>query len=167
MVAKLYEATQAGVRVDAIVRGVCRLRPNVKGVSEKMRVVSIIGRFLEHHRVLCFYNNGNPLYFIGSADWMVRNLTRRIELLAPIECPRLKAELKHFLGLCLCDTANSWEMDASGRYENMFWDKNSIFRAIFYFVGNNDVLLFNSMQNANKSSPKCSLRSSKLKQYGV
>ncbi|GMH42263.1 hypothetical protein BSKO_10182 [Bryopsis sp. KO-2023] len=116
MVAKLYEATAAGVRVDGIVRAICRLRPGVIGISENMRVVSIIGRFLEHHRVYCFYNDGDPLYFIGSADWMPRNLTRRVELAAPIECPRLKAQLKEFLALCLYDRVNSWEMLGNGRY---------------------------------------------------
>jgi polyphosphate kinase len=80
MVEKLYEAAEAGVRVDCIVRGVCRLRPGIPGRSENIRVVSVIGRFLEHHRVYTFHNRGKPVYYMASADWMKRNLNNRIEV---------------------------------------------------------------------------------------
>ena len=91
IVEKLYEASAAGVRVDLIVRGICRIRPGVPGLSDTIRVVSVIGRFLEHHRIFRFENGGDPLFYIGSADWMSRNLIRRVEACTPIENPQLKA----------------------------------------------------------------------------
>ncbi|CAD7699106.1 unnamed protein product [Ostreobium quekettii] len=115
-VLKLYEACKAGVRVDAIVRGICRLRPRVPGVSDNMRVVSTVGRFLEHSRVFCFYNDGKPLYLISSADWRKRNLVSRVEVASPIEDERLKAQLRDILALCLYDTKDAWEMMADGRW---------------------------------------------------
>lgn len=116
MVQKLYEAAQAGVQVDLIVRGICRMRPGIKGVSEKVRVVSIIGRFLEHHRVFRFDNDGDPKFYIGSADWMSRNLIRRVEVCVPIENSLLKAQLQSLLDACLSDEIGAWEMTTDGRY---------------------------------------------------
>jgi polyphosphate kinase len=116
LVEKLYEASSAGVRVDAIVRGVCRLRPGVKGLSENIRVVSIVGRFLEHHRVYVFHNAGSPKYFFGSADWMTRNLQRRVEVAAPIEDPELKLRVRNILTTFLCDCQNAFEMQPEGHY---------------------------------------------------
>ena len=116
LVEKLYEASAAGVRVDAIVRGVCRLRPGVKGLSENIRVVSVVGRFLEHHRVYVFHNAGSPKYYFGSADWMTRNLQRRVEVAAPIEDPELKLRVRNILTTFLCDYQNAFEMQPEGHY---------------------------------------------------
>ena len=116
MVEKLYEASQAGVQVDLIVRGTCILRPGVPGVSENIRVVSTIGRFLEHHRIFRFENAGTPQYFMGSADWMPRNLLRRVEVVTPVEDRKLQGELETILQSCLDDTKQTWEMRPDGRY---------------------------------------------------
>lgn len=109
----LYEASGAGVQVDLIIRGICRLRPGLPGISENVRVVSIIGRFLEHSRVYYFANNGDPEYFIGSADIMKRNLDERIEVLAPVRRPELQRELDQLLDLCLQDTRQAWRLQDS------------------------------------------------------
>ena len=115
MVAKLYEAADAGVRVDCIVRGVCRLRPGIPGRSENIRVVSIIGRFLEHHRIYTFHNRGKPLYYIASADWMKRNLNNRIEVGVPVQRARSMDRLREQLSMCLLDKW-AWEMLPDGSY---------------------------------------------------
>ena len=112
----LYEATRAGVRVDLIVRDTCRLRPGLPGLSESARVISILGRFLEHSRVYYFHNNGDEEFFIGSADLMNRNLESRVEVLVPIDDPALQSELREVLDLQLEDTIGAWEMDANGIY---------------------------------------------------
>jgi len=112
---KLYEASQAGVKVNLIVRGICRVRPKVPGFSDNIRIVSVIGRFLEHHRVVRYENGGNPKYFIGSADWMTRNLMRRVEVATPILDKNLQKEVDMVLQACMND-AHSWEMQADGRY---------------------------------------------------
>ncbi|WP_299043914.1 polyphosphate kinase 1, partial [uncultured Thermosynechococcus sp.] len=93
----LYEASQAGVEIDLIIRGMCCLRPGVPGVSDRIRVISIIGRFLEHSRIFYFGNNGQPEYYIGSADWRSRNLDRRVEAITPIQDPKIQEELKELL----------------------------------------------------------------------
>ncbi len=113
---KLYEASQAGVQIDLIVRGNCRIRPGLPGVSENIRVISIIGRFLEHPRIWYFENNGSPRYYIGSADWMKRNLSNRVEAIVPIEDPRLQAQIYHILQASLEDDRQAWEMLPDGRY---------------------------------------------------
>jgi len=104
----LYEASQAGVAVDLIIRGICRLRAGVRGLSENVRVVSVIGRFLEHSRVYMFENGGDPEYFIGSADIMKRNLDERIEVLAPVRSRDAKRELSEVLALLLGDRRQGW-----------------------------------------------------------
>jgi polyphosphate kinase len=109
----LYEASQAGVRVDLVVRGICRLRPGIPGLSENVRVVSVIGRFLEHSRIYMFENGGDPEYFIGSADLMKRNLDGRIEVLAPVRPAGLKQELESLLDLLLNDTRQAWRLHDS------------------------------------------------------
>lgn len=120
IVRKLYEASQAGVSIDLIVRGNCRLRPGLPGISENIRVISIIGRFLEHSRIFYFGNGGNPLYFIGSADWMNRNLSARVEAITPIEEPRLQEQLEHLLQLSLVDHRQAWDLGPDGRYRRRF-----------------------------------------------
>lgn len=116
IVRALYRASQAGVQIDLIVRDTCRIRPGLPGISDNIRVISIVGRFLEHARVLHFHNHGKPEYYLGSADLMQRNLERRIEVLAPIDDPRLQAELRHFLDVQLADRRGAWEMQPDGSY---------------------------------------------------
>ena len=106
----LYEASQAGVEIDLIVRGLCRLRPGIPGLSDHIRVVSVIGRFLEHARIYYFENGGEPEYFIGSADLMKRNLDERIEIIAPVREPDLQAHLWHVLQVQLNDGRQGWRL---------------------------------------------------------
>jgi polyphosphate kinase len=113
---KLYEASQAGVSIDLIVRGICRIRPGLPGISENIRVISILGRFLEHPRIWYFENDGEPRYYMGSADWMRRNLSNRVEAIVPIEDPRLQAQLYRVLEVALEDERQAWEMLPDGRY---------------------------------------------------
>jgi len=110
----LYEASQAGVRIDLNVRGICCLRPGVEGISENIRVCSIVGRFLEHSRVYAFRRGEETRVLMGSADLMPRNLDSRVELVAPVEDAALKAELLDVLERSLADNVNSWELDADG-----------------------------------------------------
>ena len=112
----LYEASQSGVRVDLIVRGHCRLRPGLLGYSDNVRVVSILGRFREHDRIFYFHNNGRPLTFVGSADWRIRNLHSRVELVTPIEEPALQERLIQVLEGALSDNRLAWDLDADGHY---------------------------------------------------
>ncbi|HKA18318.1 MAG TPA: polyphosphate kinase 1 [Blastocatellia bacterium] len=113
----LYEASQAGVPIDLIVRGVCALRPGVAGLSDTISVVSIVGRFLEHSRIFYFLNGGEEDFYIGSADWMQRNLDRRVELLAPIEDPKLRRHLKEeVLDVCLRDNVKARRLQPDGTY---------------------------------------------------
>lgn len=112
----LYEASQAGVQIDLIVRGMCCLRPGIPGVSETIRVMSIIGRYLEHSRIFRFHNNGDEQIFIGSADWMPRNLDRRVEAVTPVEDPKLVNELREILQILLSDNRQAWDLQPDGRY---------------------------------------------------
>jgi polyphosphate kinase len=112
----LYQASQAGVKVDLIVRDTCRLRPGVVGLSENVTVISIVGRFLEHARVFYFRNGGDEEYYIGSADCMKRNLESRIEVVAPVDKPSLRAELRFVLDTQLADQRSAWEMQPDGSY---------------------------------------------------
>ncbi|CAK0768844.1 Polyphosphate kinase [Gammaproteobacteria bacterium] len=116
IVEALYRASQAGVRVDLIVRDTCRLRPGVPSVSETARVQSIVGRFLEHSRIFYFRNGGNDEYYIGSADCMKRNLESRVEVVVPVEDNQLREELRLVLDMQLTDQRNSWDMQPNGDY---------------------------------------------------
>lgn len=113
----LYEASCAGVEIDLIVRGICCLRPGIKGLSENIRVRSIVGNFLEHARIMKFFNNGDPLYFMGSADWMPRNLDRRVEIVFPVLEKNDKLKAEHILDLELQDNVKASEMQPDGSYE--------------------------------------------------
>jgi polyphosphate kinase len=113
----LYRAAQSGVKVDLIVRGTCCLRPDIPGLSENIRVISIVDRFLEHSRIFYFENAGDPEVFLGSADWMPRNFFRRIELMFPVEDARLKARLVHeLLPIILKDNVKARELRSDGSY---------------------------------------------------
>jgi polyphosphate kinase len=115
-ISAFYEASKAGVRIDLNVRGICCLRPGVEGVSENIRVCSIVGRFLEHSRIYAFRRGEETRVLTGSADLMPRNLDSRVELVAPVEDAAIKAELLDVLERCLADNANSWDLDADGRW---------------------------------------------------
>jgi len=119
MVGALYDASRAGVEIDLIVRGVCRLRPGVPGMSETIRVRSIVGRFLEHARIFYFRNAGAPEYFISSADWMSRNLDFRVEAMVPVESPELRGELEEILDLQLADNRKAWELAPDGSWRKV------------------------------------------------
>ncbi len=116
VVRALYRASQAGVQIDLIVRDTCRLRPGVPGLSESVRVISVVGRFLEHARAFYFRNGGDEEYFIGSADLMTRNLDSRVEVLVPIEPKELRAELRQIFDVQLADRRSAWDMQADGSY---------------------------------------------------
>ena len=116
MTRALYRAALAGVKVDLIVRDTCRLRPGIPEVSETVRVVSIVGRFLEHGRIYYFRNGGAEEYFIGSADLMKRNLESRVEAIAPVEDPALRKELRAILDCQLAPNECAWEMQSDGSY---------------------------------------------------
>jgi polyphosphate kinase len=112
----LYRAAQAGVKIDLIIRDTCRLRPGIAGLSENVRVISIVGRFLEHSRIFYFQNGGEEEYFIGSADCMKRNLESRVEVVTPVQKPELQAALRQLLTVQLSNQRSVWEMQADGRY---------------------------------------------------
>ncbi|MEM6614366.1 MAG: polyphosphate kinase 1 [Cyanobacteria bacterium P01_C01_bin.72] len=112
----LYEASQAGVQIDLIIRGICCLRPGITGMSENIRVISIIGRFLEHSRIFYFQNDDNEEIYIGSADWMTRNLSRRVEAVAPIESSEIFRDLQEILGVMLADNRKAWELQPDGTF---------------------------------------------------
>ena len=116
IIATLYEASIAGVQIDLIVRGMCCLRPGVKGISENIRVISIIGRYLEHSRIFYFHNQGQEEVYIGSADWMTRNLDRRVEAVVPIEDPESLKDLQEILGVMLADNCQAWDLEPDGHY---------------------------------------------------
>ena len=116
IIATLYEASQAGVGIDLIIRGTCSLRPGLEGISDNIKVISIIGRFLEHSRIFYFYNGGQEEVYIGSADWMSRNLNRRVEAVTPIKDPDIAKELQEILGIMLSDNRKAWDLQSDGQY---------------------------------------------------
>jgi polyphosphate kinase len=116
IIATLYEASQAGVQIDLIIRGMCCLRPGLKGISENIRVISIVGRYLEHSRIYYFHNHGKEEVYIGSADWMTRNLDRRVEAVVPVEDPDLIKDLQEILAVMLADNRQAWDLQPDGQY---------------------------------------------------
>jgi polyphosphate kinase len=116
----LYQASQAGVAVELICRGICALRPGMPGISDNIRVISIVDRFLEHSRVFYFHNAGQPQVYIGSADWMDRNLSRRVEVVFPVEQADLKRRLiEEILAVSLTDNVKARQLFPDGRWERV------------------------------------------------
>ncbi|MBI2795904.1 MAG: polyphosphate kinase 1 [Gemmatimonadetes bacterium] len=113
----LYRASIAGVEIDLIIRGICCLRPGIPGTSDRIRIVSVIGRFLEHSRIWFFQNDAQPEYWFGSADWMPRNLDRRVEVVAPVDDAALHPRLRRVLDVCLADNRQAWDLRADGSYQ--------------------------------------------------
>jgi polyphosphate kinase len=126
----LYEASQAGVPVDLNIRGICCLRPGVEGVSENIRVVSVVGRFLEHSRIYGFHRGDERRYWMGSPDLMPRNLDTRVELLAPVDEPEPLAELVRTLELNFADDTFAWELSADQRWKRRRGGKRSVHREL-------------------------------------
>lgn len=145
IVQELYEASQAGVEIDLIVRGVCTLRPGVPGLSENIRVRSIVGRLLEHSRVYYFENGGDNELYIGSSDWMPRNLDRRVEVLAPVRDPRIKSFLKNeYLAAYLRDNQKARDLQADGSYRRADAAGEEPFHAQASFEDHARILKFES-----------------------
>ena len=117
LVNELYAASRAGVQIDLIVRGVCQLRPGIEGLSENIRVRSVIGRFLEHTRVFYFDNNGVPELLCSSADWMTCNMFHRVEICFPIKHKRIRDRLVEDLNLYLADNTHAWILQGDGTYK--------------------------------------------------
>ncbi|AFZ03980.1 polyphosphate kinase 1 [Calothrix sp. PCC 6303] len=116
IISTLYIASRAGVKIDLIIRGICCLRPGIKDISDNINVISIVGRFLEHSRIFYFHNNGKEEIFIGSADWMPRNLDRRVEAITPILDADIAKDLQEVLGIMLADNRHAWELQSDGSY---------------------------------------------------
>jgi polyphosphate kinase len=126
VIAELYEASQAGVKIDLIVRGVCALQPGVEGLSENITVRSIVGRFLEHHRIFYFHDDGREQVYLSSADWMDRNFFRRVEVAFPINNRRLKRRvIAEGLSAFLGDNQAAWLMQRDGHYRRRRPGKSS------------------------------------------
>ena len=116
IIAALYEASAAGVKIELVVRGICCLRVGIPGISENISVKSIVGNFLEHSRIFYFHNDGQEEIYMGSADWMPRNLDRRVEILFPVENERLMEEIKHILNTQLEDNTKAHVLQSDGEY---------------------------------------------------
>jgi polyphosphate kinase len=131
IIEKLYEASQAGVKIQLIIRGICSLQPGVPGMSDNIEVCSIVGEFLEHSRIYYFENHRNSEIYLSSADWMTRNLSRRVELLFPIEDPEIATRIKLTLKLYLADNQKSWMLGEDGNYtRKMDRESNALMKPI-------------------------------------
>jgi polyphosphate kinase len=119
MVERLYEASQAGAEIDLIIRGICCLVPGVPGQSERIRVRSLVGRYLEHSRIFRFGDGADAKYLIGSGDLMPRNLDRRVEAVTPVEDPAGRERLDEILGVYLSKRVNRWELDGNGEWHHV------------------------------------------------
>ena len=129
LIEALYQASNAGVKIELNVRGICRLRPGVPKLSENIRVVSIVDQFLEHSRIFYFANGGEEEVYLSSADWMPRNLDRRLELLFPVEDTAHKHELMEVLDIYFRDNTKAWELQSSGTYRRLEAGKSKKVRA--------------------------------------
>jgi len=123
VVDELYAASEAGVSIDLIIRGICCLRPGVEGLSDNIRVRSIVGRFLEHSRIYAFGSRHERRYFIGSADLMPRNLDRRVEAVTPVTDPELQGRLQEILDVCLSDDLLASELNPDGSWQKIATEK--------------------------------------------
>ena len=119
IIESLYEASAAGVKIQLIVRGICCLKVGIPGVSENIEVRSLVGNFLEHSRIFYFFNDGEEELYMGSADWMPRNLDRRVEILFPVLDDELKKRVRHILDVELADTLKAHVLHADGNYEKV------------------------------------------------
>jgi len=119
LIEALYDASQAGVKIRLNVRSICCLKPGVAGLSENIQVISIVDRFLEHARILYFHHGGEPQVFISSADWMPRNLDRRVELLVPVDDPACRQRLIEILDVCFADNVKATRLLADGSHERL------------------------------------------------
>ncbi|MTJ53616.1 polyphosphate kinase 1 [Anabaena sp. UHCC 0253] len=124
IISALYEASRAGVKIDLIIRGICCLRPGLPNLSDNIRIISIIGRFLEHSRIFYFYNNSQEEIYIGSADWMRRNLDRRVEVITPIKDQDIAKDLQEILGIMLADNRHAWDLQPDGSYIQRYPGEN-------------------------------------------
>ena len=134
MIKLLYKASQHGVKVDLLVRGICCLRPGVAGLSENIRVISLVGRFLEHSRIYYFRNGGNIEIFIGSADLMPRNINSRVEALTPVLSPPLISQVCEILEIQLADNINAMKLEADGSYTTLQSSDLPIVDSHQYFI---------------------------------
>ncbi|WP_232210871.1 phospholipase D-like domain-containing protein [Methanothermococcus okinawensis] len=116
VIKELYRASQKGVEIDLIVRGICCLKPGIKGISDNIRVRSIVGKYLEHARVFYFKNNGDEILYLSSADWMPRNFNKRVETMFPVESNTIKEYIKEILNIQLRDTTKARIMQPDGTY---------------------------------------------------
>lgn len=133
IIEELYQASKAGVQVDLIIRGICCLRPGLPEISEHITVRSIVGRYLEHSRIFYFYNGSQEEIYLSSADWMPRNLDRRIELMFPVDSENIKHRIKEILDILLKDTAKTRILSADGKYNNIDRRGRAYFNAQAYF----------------------------------
>ena len=140
LIDELYKASQQGVRIDLIIRGHCRLRPGLPGISDNIRVISILGRFLEHSRIFYFHKHNEPSILIGSADWMRRNLDDRVEVVTEIEEPDIKNRIIRILHAALSDRRTAWLLGCDGRYSLYDGDEEG------YVSGFQDVLMENVLE---------------------